>query len=194
MFLLFDASANGRPKNWKTPAVDTFNWPRLIHLAWLLYDKKGNLVSDQSQYVKHDEMSMSQDSIDYHKVDLEEMDKNGKKVSEILEAFTADAKQAVYAFSFNEQFNENVVKAEYYRISAEPPFSNLENYCLMRESTYFCRIMGKDGRLKWPSLPQLHTKLFGGTYDQIGNAKYDLMAVSRCFNKLLDLGQLDDLF
>ena len=34
-YLIFDASPIGKPKDYKAPFTDTFNWPRLIHLSWI---------------------------------------------------------------------------------------------------------------------------------------------------------------
>ena len=194
MFLLFDVSTNGRPKNWKAPFTDTFSWPRMIHIAWLLYDKKGNLTEEGDYLIKPQGFEITQDALSMHKLDPEIIQLEGKEVGEVLDHFKKTIDKAYYIFSFNLQYNESVLLAEFYRTNKEHKLALAERYCLMRESTYFCKIIGKDGRYKWPTLNQLHEKLFNIGFDGAGNAKADVTAVSRCFNKLLDLGQLDDLF
>ena len=194
MFVLFDVSANGKPKKWNVSPVDTFNWPRLVHAAWLVYNKKGDLIVDKSFYVKDMATQLTEETIRLNKIDLDEMENEGVPLIQILDEFAEDIQGSTYTFSFNDQFNSSVLRAEYYRESRESPLTGMESYCLMRESTYFCKIPGPDGRYKWPTLNQLHGKLYNVGYEQVGNAKYDLMALSRCFNKLLDLGELDDLF
>ena len=47
MYLFFDTETTGLPKNWKVPATDLNNWPRMIQLAYLIYDRKGNKISSK---------------------------------------------------------------------------------------------------------------------------------------------------
>ena len=42
MYLFFDTETTGLPKNWKAPITDFNNWPRLVQLAFLTFDKDGN--------------------------------------------------------------------------------------------------------------------------------------------------------
>ena len=46
MYLFFDTETTGLPKNWKASVTDLNNWPRLVQLAYLFYDKNGNIVFD----------------------------------------------------------------------------------------------------------------------------------------------------
>jgi hypothetical protein len=194
MFLLFDVSTNGKPKNWKAHFTDTFSWPKLIHLSWLLYDKKGELTEEGDYLINPTGFDLDPDSLQRAGVDEDMLVKEGVPVRQALEAFDKALHEAIYVFAFNLQYNENVVLAEFYRANMDHHLSQAERFCLMRESTYFCKIKGRDGGYKWPSLSELHAKLYNTSFDGIGNAKKDVMAISRCFNRLLNLGQLDDLF
>jgi hypothetical protein len=64
----------------------------------------------------------------------------------------------------------------------------------MQESTWYCKLKGKDGRYKWPTLNELHAILFNQKYTPANNARADVIAASRCFIKLMKMGQLEDLF
>jgi DNA polymerase III epsilon subunit-like protein len=57
-YLFFDTETTGLPKNWKSPANDVYNWPRLIQLAYLLYDDKGNVVSSGNHIIKPDRFTI----------------------------------------------------------------------------------------------------------------------------------------
>ena len=194
MFLLFDISANGNPRSWKAPYTDTFNWPRMIHLAWLVYDKKGQLVEDKDFMVNPVGYDVSPETLMRHKLQEDMMQQTGLPVQDVLSSFNESVNASTFIIAFNLQFHENVIMSEFYRENIESKFFLAERICLMRESTYFCKLEGPNGRYKWPSLLQLHTKLFGGGFENNGNAHNDVMAVSRCFNKLMDLGALEDLF
>ncbi len=194
MFLLFDVSANGKPRNWKAHFTDTFSWPRMIHLAWLLYDKKGNLTEENDFIIKPEGFEISPASLKMHKLDQETIDEKGVSTEVALEAIRPAIEQAIYSFSFNMQYNENVLLAEFYRKNMTHKLSQTERYCLMRESTFFCKIPNRGGGYKWPTLQQLHQHIYNVGFDGAGNAVQDITALSRCFNKLLSMGELDDLF
>ena len=127
-------------------------------------------------------------------LDEEQLRTEGVEVKQALSEFCEAVEKSMYIFAFNLQYGENVILAELYRNNMEHKFMQAERFCLMRESTYFCKIMGRDGGYKWPTLTELHARLFKVGYEGAGNASKDIMAISRCFNKLLSLGQLDDLF
>ncbi len=194
MFLLYDVSTNGKPKNWKADFTDTFSWPKIIHIAWLLYDKKGDLVEDVDYLVNPVGMDIDPDSLRRAGLTEDEIREKGVDIKTVLEHFNKTLEKAVYVFAFNLQYNENVVLAEFYRNNMPHKMSQTERFCLMRESTYFCRIKGRNGGYKWPTLNELHGKLFNVGFEGSGNAQKDIMAISRCFNKLLSDRHLDDLF
>jgi hypothetical protein len=194
MFLLFDLSTNGKPKNWKAHFTDTFSWPKMLHIAWLLYDKKGNLTEEGNFLINPLAMELDPTALRLAGLDEEQLRNDGVDVKMALGEFCKAVEKSMYIFAFNLQYGENVILAELYRNNMDHKFMQAERFCLMRESTYFCKIMGRDGGYKWPTLTELHARLFKVGYEGAGNASKDIMAISRCFNKLLSLGQLDDLF
>ena len=194
MFLLYDVSTNGKPKNWKAHYTDTFSRPKLLHITWLLYDKKGNLTEEGDYLINPLSMELDPSALRFAGLTEEQLQEEGADIKTVLAEFCRVVEQSMYIFAFNLQYNENVVLAELYRNNMEHKYMQAERFCLMRESTYFCRIPGKDGGFKWPTLTELHAKLYKVGYEGAGNATKDIMAISRCFNKLLSLGQLDDLF
>lgn len=64
----------------------------------------------------------------------------------------------------------------------------------MEEGTYYCKLKGFGGKYKYPTLPELHATCFSTSYSPPGNARADVIAATRCFIKMMKLGQLDDLF
>jgi DNA polymerase III epsilon subunit-like protein len=66
MYLFFDTETTGIPKNYKAPASDARNWPRLVQLAWLLVDKDGNEQKSVEHIVKPDGFSIPADVAKIH--------------------------------------------------------------------------------------------------------------------------------
>jgi len=194
MILLFDTSAAGKPKSYNKPYTDTFNWPRMVHLSWLMYDDQGHLVADEDHLIRNFAFEISDDMLRFHRLDPESIEKEGDDLVDVLQRFKADVDRTDYIFSFNLNYNESVVGAEYIRQGISHRLHDSEKYCLMQESTYFCKLDGGDGRYKWPTLTELHVCCFDAAYPNPNNARSDVMAATKCFNNLLKRGELDDIF
>lgn len=192
MYLLFDVSANGRPKSWSAPFTDTFNWPQMLHLSWILYDSKGALLEDEDRIVKVENVLLTEKIEKINHLTNQEIEQEGEELEVILTDFDRAVREANYIITFNRQFQENIVKSEFFRLMKEMNFGHAESFCLMRESTYFCKLPGKKGGYKWPTLPELHKCLFGKSYEKAGNARADVKALSRSFNRMMKLGELED--
>ena len=194
MYLIFDCSSISKPLNAKAPFSDTFAWPRLLHLSWILLNEEYKPIEDFDCIVKPDGFNIDDNVLKYAKIDQEDIDKKGADIEEILEKFNASIEKAEFVFSHNQNFNENIVAAEYIRKTKSINLFKKERFCLMQESTYYCKLPSKIGGYKWPSLNELHSACFNHGYSPSNNARADVIAAARCFIKLKKIGQLDDLF
>ena len=61
MYLFFDTETTGLTITWKAPFSDLNNWPRLVQLAFLLYDADGNKVSSGDYLSKSDGLKIPAD-------------------------------------------------------------------------------------------------------------------------------------
>ncbi len=52
MILFFDTKTTRLPRNWKAPVTDLNNWPRLVQIAWILCDARGNCLESKDYIVK----------------------------------------------------------------------------------------------------------------------------------------------
>ncbi|GAA5219744.1 hypothetical protein GCM10025777_03740 [Membranihabitans marinus] len=165
----------------------------MIHLSYLAYDKEGQLAADEDLLINNT-LEIPEDMLKYHKLKLEDFEERGVDLNTALEKFKKIVDQADYIFSFNLNYNENVIGAEYLRQEMSHRLHQSEKYCLMQESTYFCKIINKEGGYKWPTLTELHVRCFDAGYIGVNNARSDVMAATKCFNHMWSEGQLDDLF
>lgn len=182
------------PKKWNAPFHDVFNWPRMVHISWITLDEDFKPVLDYNSYIKPVGFKLTEEQAKKNSIDLEEFEKNAIDVRDVLTEFNNSLKTVDYVFAHNLNFNENVIGAEYYRASIDHDLYSKERFCLMQESTWYCKLKGKDGKYKWPTLNELHAILFNQKYTPANNARADVIAASRCFIKLMKMGQLDDIF
>ena len=61
--------------------------------------------------------------------------------------------------------------------------------CTMFGTTKFCGLKKENGGPKWPTLQELHQKLFGIEFEDAHNAMIDARATQKCFLELKKLGE-----
>ncbi len=191
MYLFFDTESAGKPRKWNAPATDTFNWPRMVQIAWLLYDKERILVEKQLLTIQPEGYEIPYEVERMHGISTEKAREEGVPVTEALTGFLAALEKAEYLIAHNLNLHSNVLGAELYRKGLDhQKLGGLEQYCTMQEGTYFCKLPGKGGRFKWPSLMELHIKLFAARYKR-ESAISDVAVCAISFFKLVDIEAID---
>lgn len=186
MYLIIDCETTGLPKNWKAPATDIDNWPRVIQLAWALYDESNMQMESAIHLVRPAGFVIPEEVQRIHHITTEKALAEGKDLLEVLQALAAAAAKARILIAHNVKFDERVISAEYLRLKLSVPFSDKKRVCTMEQSTNFCQIPGQYG-YKWPTLSQLHRKLFGSEVEAAHDAGADVSACARCFFELKNL-------
>jgi len=187
MFLIFDTETTGLPKDWNAPITDSDNWPRLVQLAWQLHDETGKLLSAKNFIVKPEGFTIPYNSEKIHGISTERALKDGHDLAYVLDEFEKDLANTTYNVGHNVEFDINVVGAEYYRISKQTQLLEVAKIDTKDESIEFCALPGgRGGKFKWPTLTELHTKLFGEAFDDAHDAAYDVDATARCFFGLIN--------
>ncbi|WP_338793763.1 DNA polymerase III subunit alpha [Bernardetia sp. MNP-M8] len=186
MYLVFDTETTGLPKNFNAPVTDSENWPRLVQIAWQLHDKTGNLLSAQNHIVYPDGFTIPFNAEKVHGISTKRAEENGKPLSDVLNAFADDYQKADILIGHNVEFDVAIMGAEFHRTSIERGFMEKETLCTKLTSVDFVAIQGgRGGRFKWPTLTELHTKLFGVPFADAHDAAYDVDATAKCFFGLL---------
>ena len=193
-YLIFDATPISKPRDYKAPFSDTFAWPKLIHLSWIMLNDQFKPISDFDCIIEPEGFSFDENIAKYAKIDQEDIEQKATPLEDVLKQFSISVDESEYVFAHNLNMNENVLAAEYLRKGINHSLFKAERFCLMQESTWYCKIPSKTGGYKWPTLRELHAVLFNQAYAPAGNARADVIAASRCFIKLMKLGQLEDLY
>ena len=115
MYLFFDTETTGLPKNWKAPVTDLNNWPRLVQLAYLLYDTSGNKISSGDFIIKPEGFTIPVDASRIHGITTEKAIREGHTISTVLQQFNSLIGQANYLVAHNMSFDEKIVGSEFLR-------------------------------------------------------------------------------
>jgi len=186
MYLVIDCETTGLPKDRNAPIRDADNWPRVIQLAWALYDEAQTAVEINACLIRPEGFVIPDDVQRIHNITTERARSEGEDIAETLRAFDLAAVKAKILIAHNLDFDVSVISAEYLRLGLEPPFGGKKRICTMLQSVDFCGIAGKRG-FKWPKLTQLHQKLFGSDFEEAHDAGADVAACARCYFALKNL-------
>lgn len=196
MITFFDTETTGLPKNWKAPMQDVENWPRVIQLAWLTTDLRGNILQENEILIKPDGWEIPVDKfwID-HGFNTATSEENGIPMPDALAEFAKALELSEYLVSHNMDFDHKVLGAEMIRYNATG--KKLIKICTKEAATPWCKIpfpgqrawlSKSQGNYKWPKLEELHMKLFGEDFDNKHQAGGDVAALSKCFFGLIRAG------
>lgn len=183
MYVFIDTETTGLPRNWNAPVGDLENWPRLVQVAWALYDARNRNLGTSSYIVKPQGFRIPANVERIHGISTAKALAEGKPVKIVLEALTAAIQEAEVVVAHNLRFDENVIGAEFLRQGLEIPFPGKRRICTMIETTDFCRLPGPRGH-KWPTLAELHAALFGQDFPESHDAEADVIACAKCFFEL----------
>lgn len=186
-YLFFDTETTGVPNDWNAPASDLNNWPRLVQLAYLLYDAEGVLISSNEYIIRPEGFEIPQESSNIHGITNDYALSHGQELTEVLSDFEEQCKISKHLVAHNINFDSRVMGAEFLRKTQNNPLSELNLICTMEGTVDFCKIEGYYG-YKWPKLSELYMKLFGVGFDNAHNARADIEATARCFWELKKRG------
>jgi DNA polymerase III subunit epsilon len=183
MNLFFDTETTGVPRNYKAPVTDLRNWPRLVQLAWLLTDADGTEIASAEYVVKPEGFVIPKDAAKIHGITTEKAQDIGVALQFVLGEVIASILQATVLIAHNMQFDEKILGAELLRAGQSNVVAAKERRCTMQAATNFCRIPGPYG-YKWPSLQELHLKLFNESFVGAHQALVDVRACAKCYFEL----------
>jgi len=184
MYLFFDTETTGLPKNYQQPLDDFSNWPRIVQIAWSLYDSEGNNWENYNYIIKPDGFVIPIESTKIHRISQERAMKEGVSLKKALDHFLTDVKSSAYLVAHNIDFDEKIIGSELLREKLPNYLTNSQKICTMKSSSSFCKIPNNRGGYKWPNLTELYNCLFKTTFPDAHDAVFDVRACADCFFEL----------
>lgn len=186
--LIFDTETTGLPNNWNAPISDLSNWPRLVQLAYLIYDEEKNLLKRQNYIVKPLDFIIPSNATKIHGISNETAQSNGIEIWQVLEEFNSELLHVDEIVAHNLSYDEKIIESEYYRLGLKPNFLNKNKICTKELSTNYCDLPDN----KWPTLDELYFKLFNKNIIITHNALDDILVVSDCYWELKKIGVIEN--
>jgi DNA polymerase-3 subunit alpha len=185
MYLVFDTETTGLAKNYKAPLHDFDNWPRMVQLAWQLHAADGSLLEHHNLLIKPEGFTIPFNATKIHGISTAMAQEKGIELGHALAQFRQAIETCSYAVGHNIGFDLSVIGCEYLRQGGDNPLEQLKELDTMKQSVAYCALPGGvGGQFKYPTLGELHHKLFGQPIGDAHNAAADVEATGRCFFQL----------
>jgi DNA polymerase III epsilon subunit-like protein len=186
MLLFFDTETTGLPKDWKAPITDINNWPRLVQIAWIVFNEDGERINNEDYIIKPEKFLIPEEASKVNGITTDIALTDGRDLLEVLCALNREIDNADILVAHNMNFDSKIIGAEMIRKKLTTNLFSKRLICTMEVSTNFCKIPSNYG-YKWPKLSELHIKLFGEDFQEAHNASVDIQATAKCFWKLMEL-------
>ena len=183
--LFFDTETTGLPKDWNASVEQLDNWPRLVQIAWQVYNSNGDLLEEHEYVIKPLGFIIPSEASIVHKITTKKAIKIGEDLLTILKVFKSSVKDCGLLVAHNYNYDYNIMGSELLRNGLENSLKDKEHICTMNASTNFCKISRPYG-YKWPKLEELYKILFDESFNA-HNALDDIRATARCFWELSSL-------
>jgi len=148
-----------------------------------LCDEQGTRIDSRSSLVKPVGFDIPASATEVHRITTARATREGADLAEVLREFASAIERARVAVAHNIGFDEKIVAAEFLRARIQNRLADVERCCTMKASTDFCAIPNRYG-FKWPTLAELHERLFASIPADAHDADADVQVCAKCFFEL----------
>ena len=191
MIVFIDTETTGK-LDFKRSIHEPFQ-PRIVQLAAMMTDINGVEAARMNRLIVPDEWDIPAEASAVHGFTTKMCQEQGIPIVDALGELETMLSQSAAAVAHNVQFDESMLSREY-RLAkfVDRPFAGKQVFCTMLESTNLCKIPGKWGNYKWPSLAEAHKKLVGRDVVEAHDAMGDVISCRNIFFAIPELVALVD--
>ena len=185
MELFFDTETSGLVP--KGTSICNKKFPWVVQLGLILSTREIKFA-ELNLLIRPYDRTISQGAYGAHGISLEMCEKAGVEEDRVLELFLEIVEMAdtlvCHNFWFDSQLVANMICNHHGAEEAEKILHH-KHFCTMQNGTNLCKIPKPWGSpYKWPTLQELHVKLFGETFSGAHDAMNDVRATRRCYYEM----------
>ena len=177
-YLIFDTETTGFPPK-----------GRLVSIAWQIWDDENFLEKDY-YIIKPEGFYIPDQATRVHGITTEMALEQGEDLNKVLSVFAEKLQEVDAVVAHNYRFDSQIVKGEFERMNFENHLEYKQVYDTMLLSTNYVKIRNSRG-YKWPTLSELHQKLFYEDFNDAHSADADVDATAKCFFELKRRGVIN---
>jgi DNA polymerase III epsilon subunit-like protein len=189
--IIFDTETTGLPESYNTSILETTKWPYIVQISWMVYDTDLNEVVTYQDHIINCSVNIPEESSKIHGITNSCSKRKGIPIEKAMDLFDRDLNTSDMVVAHNISFDKRVYMVEAIRNKRRQYFTvngvRKTEYCTMKENVDFCNIerTSKCGfrYIKYPSLVELHDKLFGFIPKGAHDSMADVLICLRCYLK-----------
>jgi DNA polymerase III epsilon subunit-like protein len=195
--LVFDTETTGLPQSRLSSVINTEQFPYIVQLSYIVYDMSINqvkVINDTIIKLPYS-IHIPEESEKIHNISNEISREKGIPIKNALLKFIDDLQNCDLLVAHNIEFDVNMITVELIRLNKKTAteeineayaiFDKIPKYCTMSENKLFCNILSttKTGKpfIKYPSLTELHFKMFNINPKYMHNSLNDILICLRCY-------------
>lgn len=192
MYIVFDTETNGLLKDYNAHPSNVDNFPRVIQLAYIIYNQDGSIRKEYEALIKPDGWKIPKEKFwIQHGYDTEKSLKRGIPMKWALDEFIIDLQSCEFMIAHNMNFDYRIIGAEMIRAKLSSP-KKLERICTMKTSKPVLKLPSRGyGMYKSPNLTELHKYFFGEGFNGAHDALSDVRATGKCFFELKKISDIE---
>jgi len=183
MILMVDVETTGIP-DWKSPSGGE-QQPHIVELyCALANDETGQIVEEYHAIVKPDGWVIPPDVSAIHGITQERAEAEGMPEPQVFTQFLAMHARCTQRVGHNESFDARIMRIAHKRYRSDEEadaFKAAPAFCTMRAMTDHCKLPGKRGGYKFPSLSEAYQHFFGRPLEGAHGAKSDALAAGKLY-------------
>ena len=187
--IVFDTETTGLPESRTTSILETNKWPHIVQISWILYDDESRELLNCQDHIIKCIVNIPEESTKIHGITNEVAQQTGVTIDQAMDLFDNDLKTADIVIAHNISFDKRMCMVEAIRLKRKQYFTTngvrKPEYCTMKSTKDFCNIekdsMSGGTYVKYPTLSELHNKLFGTEPNGMHNAMVDVLICLRCY-------------
>ena len=187
MFLVIDTETTGLPRKMAPLLSRKQEWPRMVALAWIESVKEGEIIAEYHSIIRPDCYTIPEKATAIHGITTKKAQDEGNQLVSVLETFQKSLERSSFIVGHNVDFDIQVIAAEAFRSAISIPVNKVPKKCTMKTSARLCGIQRGRG-YKYPSLAELHEKLFGVPLPDPHHALSDARSCMKCYLELKKRG------
>jgi DNA polymerase III epsilon subunit-like protein len=200
LYLFIDTETTGLPKrllsNGETGDVfeeekNLLLYPRLVRLSYIIYDNSGIEILKNDFIIKPDHFLIPTAASDIHGITTAIANEKGQPVKSVLRHFRQVYDYTRFIVGHNIYFDTKVIAAEFLRNDIQDTFTGRSKLDTMGLSVDYCAMKGHLNydypdypSYKYPTLSELHQKLFNNSFEGAHSSAIDVSIVAKCFWEL----------
>jgi len=187
--IVFDTETTGLPESRNTSILETDKWPHVVQISWILYDTDACTVINMQDHVITCPIPIPLEASLIHGITDKLVRRKGVSITFALDLFDHDLLNADLVVAHNISFDKRMCMVEAIRLKRKQYFTTngvrKPEYCTMHQTKDLCALERTSLKgfvyNKYPTLAELHYKLFNclpkGTHDSMA----DVLICLRCY-------------